>query len=379
MTTGPTPPSRPRAFRLAPDEAAALPTPSPTSPVRGEEPVSRPAPRAYRLNETDAVDRVEIADQPDPYVREIEQGLAPARSDEAAIEEAQGKGMARRGVLSLGALFWSAVVGLVSLGVGLWITKLIDDLFARLPGLGWLGVALVAVAVFALAAIGVREIIGIGRQRHVAVLHKKLAQAHAADDGKAARALIPDLAALYEKRPDTAAARKDLTALAGEIIDGRDLVDLAERHLMAPLDRAVRREIADAAKRVSLVTAISPRAMLDLVFVVAQIVRLIRRIAEIYSGRPGLLGFLRLARSVGMHLAITGGMAVGESVLQQAIGHGLAAKLSARLGEGVLNGILTTRVGLSAMAVCRPMPFAALKQPGAKEVAPFLFGGDGAP
>ncbi|MCC2109684.1 MAG: DUF697 domain-containing protein, partial [Hyphomicrobiales bacterium] len=121
-------------------------------------------------------------------------------------------------------------------------------------------------------------------------------------------------------------------------------------------------------------TAISPRALVDVLFVGAQAIRLLRRIAEIYGGRPGFLGFVRLARSVGAHLAITGGMAIGDSLVQQVVGHGVAARLSAKLGEGVLNGMLTTRIGLSAMAVCRPMPFAALKQPGVKDVAPFLFG-----
>ena len=372
------PPPRPRAFRLPPEGGAspAVTPPSEAQPPADPAPQRSPSatPRAFRLDEGAAAARVEIAEQPDPYLREIEDTLSPTRGGEQAIEKAQAKGMARRFLPSLGATFWAAFGGLASLGIGLWITRLIDDLFARVPGLGWVGLALVAVAGLALLGILVREIVGIARQRHVAGLHKRLAEAHAADDGKGARRLLPDLVALYAKRPETSAARVQVAGLAAEIIDGRDLIDLAERHLMAPLDRAVRKEIADAAKAVSLVTAISPRAVLDLVFVVAQIVRLIRKIAAIYSGRPGLLGFLRLARSVGTHLAITGGMAVGESLLQQVVGHGIAAKLSARLGEGILNGVLTTRVGLSAMAVCRPMPFAALKQPGAKEVAPFLFG-----
>ena len=55
------------------------------------------------------------------------------------------------------------------------------------------------------------------------------------------------------------------------------------------------------------------------------------------------------------------------------LGHGIAARISARLGEGVLNGMLTARVGLSAMAVCRPMPFAAEASPRIRDVAPFLF------
>ena len=87
-----------------------------------------------------------------------------------------------------------------------------------------------------------------------------------------------------------------------------------------------------------------------------------------------MLGFLRLMKSVGAHLAITGGMAAGDSLVQQFLGHGLASKLSARLGEGVLNGLLTARVGLSAMAVCRPLPYGVRKAPGVGDVAPFLFG-----
>ena len=120
-------------------------------------------------------------------------------------------------------------------------------------------------------------------------------------------------------------------------------------------------EIAAAAKRVSLVTAISPRAVLDVIFVVAQIIRLVRRIAEIYGGRPGLLGLIKLARSIGAHIAITGGMAVGDSLIQQIVGHGIASRISAQMGEGVLNGLLTARVGLSALAVCRPAPFAVVE------------------
>ena len=67
-------------------------------------------------------------------------------------------------------------------------------------------------------------------------------------------------------------------------------------------------------------------------------------------------------------------MAAGDSLVQQVLGHGLASRISARLGEGVLNGLLTARVGLSAMAVCRPLPFAVKSAPGVSDVAPFLFG-----
>ena len=126
-----------------------------------------------------------------------------------------------------------------------------------------------------------------------------------------------------------------LAETADDIIDGADLIRLAERELMVTLDREARSAVAGAARRVSLVTAISPRAIVDLLFVAAQALRVVRRIAEIYGGRPGLFGFIKLLRSVGAHLAVTGGVAVGDSLVQQVLGHGIAARLSAKLGEGV--------------------------------------------
>ncbi len=65
-------------------------------------------------------------------------------------------------------------------------------------------------------------------------------------------------------------------------------------------------------------------------------------------------------RLVVSHLAMTGGLAASDSLLQQMLGHGIAAKLSARLGEGLLNGLLTARLGLAAINVIRPLPFVVM-------------------
>jgi putative membrane protein len=329
---------------------------------------ARPArPRAFRLDDGGAV----IEDQPDAYALEAERGEPQG---DAIVQQAQRKGIAARALLSASGLFWSAVLGLALLALGAWFTQLVEGLFARTPALGWLGLALLVVAALALLVMLAREVRGVLQQRRIATLHGSLARAREADDREAARSLMRELAGLYEGRPETAGARAHVSSLTREIVDGRDLIDIAERTLLHPLDALVAKEIADAAKRVSVVTAISPRAIVDLLFVAAQAARLVRRIAEIYGGRPGAFGFLRILRSVGAHLAITGGMAIGDSLVQQLLGHGIAARLSARLGEGVLNGLLTARVGISAMAVCRPAPFAADKPPGIGDVAPFLFG-----
>jgi putative membrane protein len=141
------------------------------------------------------------------------------------------------------------------------------------------------------------------------------------------------------------------------------MLKLAERELMSPLDLEARRLVSSAAQRVSVVTAISPRAVVDVLFVLAAALRLIRQLARLYGGRPGALGMISLARQVVAHLAITGGMAASDSLVQQVLGHGIAAKLSQRLGEGILNGLLTARLGLAAIDVTRPLPFNALPRP----------------
>lgn len=263
---------------------------------------------------------------------------------------------ATRGRRWLGILF-SALSGLVLLAIGIGVDNLIRELFARNDILGWIGVALAALAVLAFLVVAIRELIAIFRLARVARIHESALEAATADDRDRAITVVRELQALYKSRPETARGRAALAAHRGEIIDGRDLLGLAETELLAPFDASARRMVLSSAKRVALVTAISPRALIDLLFVGAEVLRLIRRIATLYGGRPGAIGFFRLTRETVTHLAVTGGIAAGDSIVQQILGHGVAARLSARLGEGVVNGMLTARVGIAAIEVCRPLPF----------------------
>jgi putative membrane protein len=342
----------------------------------------KPRPQAFRLDDRHIVNEaLGGAAQRAPFTIEPEDDFFAAEAaaeagidaNEQAVEVAQQRGILGRRLFSWVTLFWSAASGFLLLALGSWFVSLVEGFFAHSPLLGTLALVFAGLACLALLVLLAREIRGILRQSRIAHLHMAFANARAQDDRDSARQLVLKLVAMHAGRPQSAQVRTRLQDLTREIVDGGDLIDITEAELIGPLDAAARREIAAAAKRVSMVTAIAPRAFMDVIFVAAQAIRLIRRIAEIYGGRPGLFGFLRLMRSVGAHLAITGGMAVGDSLIQQVVGHGIAAKLSARLGEGVLNGLLTTRIGVSAMAVCRPMPFVVGKPPNIREVAPFLF------
>jgi putative membrane protein len=268
-----------------------------------------------------------------------------------------------------GALFWGALGGLVLLGAGLGVAQLIEDLFARSTGLGVLGAALTFAATLSFLVVAAREAAGLMRLGAIEDLHRRAASVIASDDARESRAVLRDLLKIAHQNPHLARARARLSNHAGDIIDGADMIRLAERELMSPLDQKARLLISAAAQRVSLVTAISPRALFDVAFVFAASLRLIRQLARLYGGRPGALGMIKLMRHVLAHLAITGGMAASDSVIQQILGHGLAAKLSQRLGEGFLNGLLTARLGLAAIDLTRPLPFTALPRPALTDLA----------
>jgi putative membrane protein len=268
-----------------------------------------------------------------------------------------------------GALFWSAIGGLVLLGLGLGVTRLIDDLFARNEGLGFLGLSFAFAATLALMVVAAREAFGLARLAAIEKLHLRATTTLANDDRRESRAIVQDLLKIAHQNPQLARARATLQGHVDDIIDGADLIRLAERELMTPLDQQARQLVSSAAQRVSIVTAVSPRALVDVLFVFAASLRLIRQLARLYGGRPGALGMIRLMRHVFAHVAITGGMAASDSLIQQVLGHGLAAKLSQRLGEGVLNGLLTARLGLAAIDVTRPLPFTALPRPALADLA----------
>ena len=265
----------------------------------------------------------------------------------------------------------------MSLVFTLWAYDAVTALFARQGWLGWAALGLSGLVGLGLLGWLGREVAGLLRLKRLGKV-RDLA-VHAGESGTAALRLDRELSGIYSGRPDLEGAIGELVRQRSEIIDAPDRVALTERLLMAPLDAQARALVADAAKRVSVVTAISPAAVIDLGFVAYSHLGLVRRLAELYGGRPGLLASVRLSRLVVTHLAITGGMALGDGLVQQILGHGLAARLSARLGEGVLNGILATRVGLAAIEVCRPMPFTALPRPTVTELAASLATGGGSP
>ncbi len=95
----------------------------------------------------------------------------------------------------------------MSLGAGLAVTRLIEDLFARSESLGYIGLALAVIAALALAVVVGREVFGLVRLATIEKLHLRAAEVLVSDDRPASRAIVQELLALAHQNPQLARAR----------------------------------------------------------------------------------------------------------------------------------------------------------------------------
>jgi putative membrane protein len=244
-----------------------------------------------------------------------------------------------------------------SIAFGVWFSRFVSVAIARDDWIGWISFGLSVVIVVALIMLVLRELVGFVRLRRLgkirAVAEKALRERNLSEEREAIQAIRRLLAGRAELRWHLAR----LDEHARDIRDPGDLMRLADRDLMLILDGEARRLVAKAAKRVTVVTAISPAAFVSVGYVLVENLRLLRNLAGLYGGRPGFAGTARLARMVVTHIVATGSIALTDDLIGQFLGQDLLRRVSRRLGEGVFNGALTARIGAAAVEVTRPLPF----------------------
>ncbi len=294
---------------------------------------------------------------------------SPATAPPPPEDSPQGAAMhptlalARRRPSWLARLGWGALAALAMLALSVWAWDFVTAMLARNAVLGWAATGLVALVVVAMLATAWREWAGFRRLRRLDSLRAQVEAARGGADRAGALRAMDRLSALYAGRPEMRWHRARLAELAGDQPDAAGVLQVTETTLFAPLDTAAQAEVESAARQVAALTAMLPMALVDVVVALAANLRMIRRVAEVYGGRAGALGSLRLLRGVVAHLVATGAVAVGEDMLGSAVSGGVVSKLSRRFGEGVVNGALTARLGVAAIEVCRPLPFAAQPRP----------------
>ncbi|MGL4309249.1 MAG: YcjF family protein [Paracoccaceae bacterium] len=314
---------------------------------------TRKSPLVIELDDTTRHYPAEAPPVPDTLDGRAPQGQAMRAA--AALAARRSSPLTRLMLWAFGA-FFSFVLSLAA-----W--DFVTGLLERNRALGLIAAVLLTAALLAALALALREWAAFSRLARIDAIRKAAETAHADGDLAAAKDVLERVRSLYAGRDDLRWGRERLAERKAEVFDADGLLGLIETELLAPLDRAAVKEVEAAARQVAAVTAFVPLALADVVAALTANLRMIRRIAEIYGGRAGSLGNWRLARTVFTHLVATGAVALGDDMIGSVAGGGLLGKLSRRFGEGVVNGALTARVGVSAIEVCRPLAFRAEKPP----------------
>jgi len=309
-----------------------------------------------------------------PVLIETDLPDAETPQDAQPVPEMEGRAMQQVARIAtrksgwLGRLFWGGITALIGMMVSVAVWDFVGALLTRNTYLGQVALGLLAMVAVVLIVVLLRELVAFTRLSKIDALRQEVTDA--TNDGSlpAAQNVTKKLDGFYTSREELRWPRQTMAEHQSNVFDGPDLIALAERQLMAPLDQMAILEVQTAARNVAAATALIPLAMVDVLVALTTNVRMVRRIAEVYGGRAGTLGSWRLLRAVATHLLATGAVAIGDDMISSVAGGGALSKVSRKFGEGVINGALTARVGLAAMEVCRPMPFNALKRTGVSGV-----------
>ncbi|HSK41161.1 MAG TPA: TIGR01620 family protein [Arenibaculum sp.] len=259
-----------------------------------------------------------------------------------------------------------SVVALLAIALGFDLADLLARAWLIDPWFGGGIAALIVTGAAGLLGLAGAELAALRRIERVDHLRLRAARGDTS--------LGQAVAALYRGRADLAPAVAELDRQVSDAHDAAEAIRLTQRVLLHPLDRRAYRLVLAAARDTALATALSPAALLDALIVAWRNLRLVRQIASLYGARPGWLGSIRLLRRMLANLAVAGVAEGGTDLAVEAVGGTVAAAMSARVGQGLLNGMLTARVGIVAMHMCRPLPFAPEDRPGLRRIRQELLG-----
>jgi putative membrane protein len=182
---------------------------------------------------------------------------------------------------------------------------------------------------------------------------RELMHSHATGKGRAFCEKLAAQAGLDNSHP----ALQRWQASLHETQNDREVVELYARLVQPVLDAQARREISHSAAESALMIAVSPLALVDMAFIAWRNLRLVNRIAVLYGIELGYYSRIRLFRLVLLNMAFAGASELVREVGMDWMSQDLAARLSVRAAQGIGAGLLTARLGIKTMELCRPLPW----------------------
>jgi len=169
---------------------------------------------------------------------------------------------------------------------------------------------------------------------------------------------------LAESRADIASAivecRELVVGLGSDLDADRERLIRFEHDrvepLLAPLDNEARQIIRRESLGIAMATAVSPSGVTDAFIVLWRNLNLVCRLAQLYYGRPGIRGTFLVLGDVSFAVMIASRMQGLAETGAKTAGGFLGKAVSPFAGpvlDGVVNGLVTMRIGYVAMGRCR--------------------------
>ncbi|HEU0156825.1 MAG TPA: DUF697 domain-containing protein [Stellaceae bacterium] len=275
--------------------------------------------------------------------------LAPARSF-AAEAPVLPAGRRRRSPAAI------AIGGLAILVLGIVVIDLaefVGGAFAHGVGAGVAAAAVVAAGTTGALYWFACELRGLLRLRSAERLRRLIPSALAGD----LKRELDRAGAILAHDPLLGSAVAQYRGVLEPHHTGGDALELFSRFVLVPADALGQVAIRRAAAQAFAINAVSPTVLTDTLFFAARALRLVREIAEIYGQRPGLAGTLHLLRQLIGGAGLVGAVDVAGGILVQQLGGAVLERLSANAAESAYAAQKMARLGIVAMALCRPVGF----------------------
>ncbi len=136
-----------------------------------------------------------------------------------------------------------------------------------------------------------------------------------------------------------------------------EVIQLYSKEVLSSVDQKALDEVAKFSTESVVLIAISPVALIDMMLMFWRNIRMINKIAGLYGLKLSYWSRIRLIKQVFINMAYAGASEIITDFGADLLGADILGKLSGRMAQGLGAGMLTARLGIKTIKVCRPIPF----------------------
>ncbi len=145
-------------------------------------------------------------------------------------------------------------------------------------------------------------------------------------------------------------------ALEGTHTDS-ELLQLYSRIVLNQVDEKALNEVAKFSTEAVVLVGLSPVALIDMFILLSRNLHMINKVAGLYGLKLGFWSRIKLIKQVAVNMTYAGASEIISDLGSEMLGAELLGKLSIKFTQGLGAGMLTARLGIKTIQLCRPIPF----------------------